>query len=99
VGNRQTAKANKEDDQHFPVAKTVGFEAYFRRHLSRHKLDFGQISANAGLGNHVESRSEHFGCGQTVGNRYRCPETSHDHDFKPPHSHHRQRNFMNSIAD
>jgi hypothetical protein len=49
------------------MAEPVGFEFYFRHHLSRHSPDFAEISANARLGNHVEARSELFGCGQIVG--------------------------------
>jgi hypothetical protein len=48
-------------------AETVGFEAYFRHHLSRYSLDFGEISANTRPGNHMETRSEVLSCGQDVG--------------------------------
>jgi hypothetical protein len=45
-------KAPMSADLH--CAETVGFEVYFRHHLGRHSLDFGEISATEWWGNHVE---------------------------------------------
>jgi hypothetical protein len=58
------------------LAETVGFEFYFRHHLRGQSNDFGEISASTRPGNHIETCSELFTCGQTVGKRHRCPETS-----------------------
>jgi hypothetical protein len=52
-----------------PLAEPVGFEFYFRDHLSRDSLDFSDKSANIRPGDYIETRSELCGCGQTVGRR------------------------------
>jgi len=58
---------NSVSDQQL-LAEPVGFEFYFRHHLSWHSLDFGEISENRRPGNHIETRSEVCTCGRTVGN-------------------------------
>jgi hypothetical protein len=47
----------------------VGFEFYFRHHLSQDSLYLIDKSANTRPGNHIETYSELCSCGQTVGKR------------------------------
>lgn len=47
------------------MAEPVGFGFYFRHHLSRHLISFGEISAIARPGIHVETRSKLCDSGQT----------------------------------